>query len=138
MQKIVTDWLRPEGKADPHGVEQARALLETSLGMVEQDMVGKTWAVGDTFTMADCAAAPALFYANKLMPLSEGRKTCSGVPPASDAAAVDGPRARGGATLLQDVSRLGMEVRGARSIETRSPCRVEGRGCCRDVGAAAG
>ncbi len=77
MQKIVTDWLRPEGKADPHGVEQARALLETSLGMVEQDMVGKTWAVGDTFTMADCAAAPALFYANKLMPLSEGRKNAA-------------------------------------------------------------
>ena len=46
MQKIVTDRLRPAGKNDPHGVEQARALLQTSLGMVEQDMAGKTWAVG--------------------------------------------------------------------------------------------
>ena len=105
MQKIVTDRLRPAGKNDPHGVEQARALLQTSLGMVEQDMVGKTWAVGDTFTMADCAAAPALFYANKVMPLSEASQDRRGVPRASDAAAVDGPRARGGAALLQDVSQ---------------------------------
>jgi glutathione S-transferase len=74
MQKIVTDRLRPAGKDDPHGVEQARALLQTSLGMVEQDMAGKTWAVGETFSMADCAAAPALFYADKVMPLGESQK----------------------------------------------------------------
>ena len=74
MQKIVTDRLRPTGKNDPHGVEQARALLQTSLGMVERDMAGKSWAVGDTFSMADCAAAPALFYADKVMPLSATHK----------------------------------------------------------------
>ena len=74
MQKIVTDRLRPPGKNDPHGVEQARALLLTSLGMVEQDMAGKTWAVGGVFSMADCAAAPALFYADKVMPLSAAHK----------------------------------------------------------------
>ena len=74
MQKIVTDRLRPPGKNDPHGVEQARALLQTSLGMVEQDMAGKTWAVGGVFSMADCAAAPALFYADKVMPLSATHK----------------------------------------------------------------
>jgi glutathione S-transferase len=72
MQKIVTDRLRPAGKTDPHGVEQARALLQTSLGMVEQDMAGKTWAGGETFSMADCAAA--LFYADKVMPLGESQK----------------------------------------------------------------
>jgi len=69
MQKIVTDRLRPPGKNDPHGVETARALLRTSLGMIDQDMAAKTWAMGEAFTMADCAASPALFYADKVMPL---------------------------------------------------------------------
>jgi len=77
MQKIVTDRLRPAGKNDPHGVEQARALLQTSLGMVDEDMAGKTWAVGGAFSMADCAAAPALFYADKVMPLGESHKNAA-------------------------------------------------------------
>jgi len=68
MQKIVTDRLRPEGKHDPHGVEQASKLLQTAIGMIDQEMEGASWAMGDTFTMADCAAAPALFYANEVMP----------------------------------------------------------------------
>jgi glutathione S-transferase len=70
MQKIVTDKLRPPGRNDPHGVEAARAMLRTALGMVDQDMAAKTWAMGETFTMADCAASPALFYADKVMPLA--------------------------------------------------------------------
>jgi glutathione S-transferase len=71
MQKIVVDKLRPAGKNDPYGVEQARALLQTSLGMIERDMAAKTWAMGEPFTIADCAAAPALFYADKVMPFAE-------------------------------------------------------------------
>ena len=70
MQKIVTDKLRPAGNNDPHGVEQARALLQTSLGMIDRDMAARTWAMGEAFSMADCAAAPALFYANKVMPFA--------------------------------------------------------------------
>jgi glutathione S-transferase len=70
MQKIVTDKLRPPGKSDPHGVDEAKALLHTALGMIEHDMAAKTWAIGDAFGMADCAAAPALFYADKVMPLA--------------------------------------------------------------------
>jgi len=70
MQKIVTDRIRPKGMHDPHGVEQARALLQTSLGMIDRDMGSKTWAMGEPFTMADCAAAPALFYADKVMPFA--------------------------------------------------------------------
>jgi glutathione S-transferase len=70
MGKVVTDRIRPAGRNDPHGVEEARALLRTSLGMVEAEMAGRTWAVGEAFTMADCAAAPALFYADKVMPFS--------------------------------------------------------------------
>lgn len=70
MQKIVTDRLRPAGKNDPYGVEQARALLQTSLGVIDRDMAAKTWAMGEPFTMADCATAPALFYADKVMPFA--------------------------------------------------------------------
>jgi glutathione S-transferase len=71
MQKIVGDRIRPTDKKDPYGAEQARAQLKTALDMVEQDMATKTWAMGDAFTMADCAAAPALFYANKVMPFGD-------------------------------------------------------------------
>jgi glutathione S-transferase len=70
MQKIVTDRLRPAGQNDPHGVEQAKALLQTALGMIDEEMKTKTWAMGDAFTMADCAAAPALFYADAVMPFA--------------------------------------------------------------------
>lgn len=71
MQKIVGDRLRPAGKKDPYGVAQARDQLETALGMVDADMRAKTWAMGDEFTMADCAAAPALYYANLVAPLAD-------------------------------------------------------------------
>ncbi|MCC2663204.1 MAG: glutathione S-transferase [Geminicoccaceae bacterium] len=68
MQKVVADRLRPAGAKDPFGVEQARAQLRTAYGMIEQDMARRTWAMGDDFSMADCAAAPALFYANLVEP----------------------------------------------------------------------
>ncbi|MER8396716.1 glutathione S-transferase family protein [Mesorhizobium sp. M0306] len=71
MQKIVGDRLRPEGKTDPFGVEQARAQLRSSYTIIERDMPSRTWAVGASFTMADCAAAPALFYANKVEPFGD-------------------------------------------------------------------
>jgi glutathione S-transferase len=72
MQKIVTDKLRPAGKNDPHGVEEAKTILRTAYGMIEQEMASKTWAMGDEFTMADCAAGPALFYASKVVPIGDG------------------------------------------------------------------
>ena len=71
MQKIVTDKLRPGEKSDAYGVEQAKTLLETSLGMIDRDMAEKTWAMGEVFSMADCAAAPPLYYANMLMPFGD-------------------------------------------------------------------
>jgi glutathione S-transferase len=75
MQKIVGDRLRPADKKDPHGVEDARTTLQTALGMVDQAMTTKTWATGDSFTMADCSAAPALFYADKVMPFAATHPT---------------------------------------------------------------
>jgi glutathione S-transferase len=77
MQKVVTDKLRPAGKNDPYGVEEAKALLQTAIGMVDQDMANKTWVMGDSFGMADCAAAPSLFYANMLMPFGATRRNAA-------------------------------------------------------------
>ena len=79
MQKIVGDRIRPADKKDPYGVEQARAQLGVALGMVEEDMAAKTgatktWAMGEDFTMADCAAAPALYYANLVAPFADTHK----------------------------------------------------------------
>jgi glutathione S-transferase len=71
MQKIVTDRLRSAGQNAPYGVEQARAQLHEAYGMLEPEVHGKTWMMGDAFTLADCAAAPALFYANTVAPFTE-------------------------------------------------------------------
>jgi glutathione S-transferase len=72
MQKIMVDRLRPEGKRDAYGVEEARALLRTSYAMIEQQMAGGGWAMGAEFTLADCAAAPSLFYGNMAEPFGDG------------------------------------------------------------------
>jgi glutathione S-transferase len=77
MQKIVTDRLRPAGKSDAHGVEQAKMQLLEAYKVAESMMQSKTWAMGDGFTLADCAAAPALFYANTVMPFSRTDKNLS-------------------------------------------------------------
>jgi glutathione S-transferase len=74
MQRIVGDRLRPEGKKDPQGIEEARARLQTSYGMIDSEMATRNWAMGDAFSLADCAAAPALFYANKVMPFGDNYK----------------------------------------------------------------
>lgn len=65
LGKVVTDRIRPEGKSDPYGVEEARALIRTAYGVLEQQLGDREFAVGDSFTMADCAAAPALWYATR-------------------------------------------------------------------------
>ncbi len=70
MQKIVTDRIRPDGSQDPHGVAAARDDLQTAYGMIEREMASKTWAAGEAFSIADCAAAPALFYAGIVVPFS--------------------------------------------------------------------
>ena len=77
MQKVVTDRVRPAGKNDPHGVEEAKALLQTACGMIDQEMKTRTWAMGDAFSMADCAAAPAMFYANLVMPFGDTYKNAA-------------------------------------------------------------
>lgn len=68
MQKVVTDRLRPEGRNDTYGVEQARTQLQEAYRMLDEQLASKTWVIGDAFSLADCAAAPALFYASTVVP----------------------------------------------------------------------
>ena len=74
MQKIMIDRLRPADKKDPHGVEEARAQLRTSYAMIEQQMAKGVWAVGEDFSLADCAAAPPLFYGSMVVPFEATQK----------------------------------------------------------------
>ena len=64
QQKVVFDALCAETDRDPHGVRKARAMLETSYAWLDARMATRTWACGDEFSLADCGAAPFLFYAD--------------------------------------------------------------------------
>lgn len=77
MQKVVGDRLRPAGQKDPQGVAEARNTLDITCSLVDKYIDGKTWIMGDDFTMADCAAAPALFYTDKVMPLAETHRNAA-------------------------------------------------------------
>lgn len=70
MGKQVIDRLRPDDGKDPAGVDEARATLDTAYAMLEQRMGTRTWVAGDSFTIADCSAMPALFYAEAVQPFS--------------------------------------------------------------------
>jgi glutathione S-transferase len=74
VQKIVGDRLRLEGKKDPHGVEEAKARIQSCYGMIDKEVAAKTWAMGEAFSLADCAASPALFYASKVVPFGDTHK----------------------------------------------------------------
>lgn len=71
MQKIVGDRIRPAGQKDPFSVDEARASLAKAYPVVETQIAGGTWLCDDAFGLADCAAAPALYYANKVQPLGD-------------------------------------------------------------------
>lgn len=68
VQTIVFDRARPEGARDPFGVGQARELLERAYRWLDERMASREWAACKTFSLADCAAAPALFYAGWVRP----------------------------------------------------------------------
>jgi len=70
-QKLVSDRMRADGEHDPKGVADARALLDRAYGWLETQVAPQAWAAGDQFTMADCSAAPALFYADWVHPIGE-------------------------------------------------------------------
>jgi glutathione S-transferase len=72
MQRIVFDRLRPPEQKNPAMVAEERELLQRTMAMVDSYVADKHWATGEQFTLADCAAVPALFYADKVEPF-EGR-----------------------------------------------------------------
>lgn len=69
MQAIVADRLRAEPDRDPIAVAKARETLAMAYAMLDERLAGRDWIAGGQFSMADCAAAPALFYAFTLVPL---------------------------------------------------------------------
>jgi glutathione S-transferase len=72
VQRIVGDALRPPDAKDPHGVSQAQATLDLAYATLDRQLNGRDhdgWLAGDDFTLADCAAAPALHYADVVHPL---------------------------------------------------------------------
>lgn len=70
FQWVVGDALRPPERRDPVGVEERKSRLEKAYIWLEREMQGREWAAGD-FSLADCAAAPALFYADWTHPIDE-------------------------------------------------------------------
>jgi glutathione S-transferase len=69
QQKVVFDAMREAGQRDAEGVADARATLDAAYAWLERRMAGREWAAGDRFGLADCAAAPALFYADWTHPI---------------------------------------------------------------------
>jgi glutathione S-transferase len=64
QQKVVFDSMRPEAERDKCGVADARAMLDAAYDWLDGVMASREWAAGDSFSLADCAAAPFLFYAD--------------------------------------------------------------------------
>jgi glutathione S-transferase len=71
MQAIVGDRLRPVDKKDPFGVEQAKARMRMAYDLMDAELATRTWAAGENFSMADCAACPALFYGDLTLPFQD-------------------------------------------------------------------
>jgi glutathione S-transferase len=68
MQKIVLDFIRAPEHRDRQGIDEARSLLDTAYRWLDGTMKGREWAAG-AFSMADCAAAPSLLYADWVHPI---------------------------------------------------------------------
>jgi glutathione S-transferase len=71
MQPAVNHALRPEGTGDAYGAEQGRKNLRIAYDWLEANLPESDWAAGESFTLADCAAAPALFYADWVEEIGE-------------------------------------------------------------------
>jgi glutathione S-transferase len=69
MQKCTDDLLRPEGQKDPLGLARATDALTLAYGLIDERLAGREWLTDAGFSLADCAAAPALFYAFTYVPL---------------------------------------------------------------------
>ncbi len=75
MTRFVVDAMRPDGAKDATGVGEARVLLDTAYAWLDTRLAGRAWAAGDGFTLADCAGAPSLFYADWVHPIAPEHAT---------------------------------------------------------------
>lgn len=64
MQQPVSAALRGDPARTDEAMSEARQALDRAYAWLEAALGKRTWAAGEAFTMADCAAAPALFYAD--------------------------------------------------------------------------
>jgi glutathione S-transferase len=71
QQKFIYDALRPEDQRDPKGVADAAAVFDQIYVWLDERMQGREWATDHGFTLADCGAGPALFYADWTYPIPE-------------------------------------------------------------------
>ncbi|MBZ6078499.1 glutathione S-transferase family protein [Microvirga puerhi] len=69
MQRIVFEKIRPETARDPYGVSEAKGMLDTAYSWLDRHLAGREWSASNNFSLADCAAAPALFYADWAHPI---------------------------------------------------------------------
>jgi len=77
MNVPVADRLRPEGKQDAFGVDRARKRLHVVYDWLDANLADGPWAIGEAFTLADCAAAPSLFYADWVEEIGDTRPKLS-------------------------------------------------------------
>jgi glutathione S-transferase len=71
MQTLVADRLRRENERDAKGVADARKMLDVAYRWLDEKLAPRAWACGGTFSLADCSAAPALFYADWVHPIGD-------------------------------------------------------------------
>jgi glutathione S-transferase len=72
MQRLVVNRMRSPGDEDVRGADEARSLLNAAFGWLERRLERGRWAAGAAFTLADCAAAPSLFYADWVHRIGDG------------------------------------------------------------------
>jgi glutathione S-transferase len=71
MQTLVADRMRTEGERDAKGVADARKMLDAAYRWLEGQLTPQAWAAGSDFSLADCSAAPALFYSDWVQPIGD-------------------------------------------------------------------
>lgn len=71
MQTLVSDRMRAESERDFKGVADARKMLDVAYGWLEGRLTPREWASGSAFSLADCSAAPSLFYADWVHPIGD-------------------------------------------------------------------
>jgi len=71
MQVAVNESLREHPDRLQEARESAAKALEVAYGWLERRLEGRAWAAGDQFSLADCAAAPSLFYADWVHRISD-------------------------------------------------------------------